>query len=412
MKNKKQNLIKTFILILIYTTLAWLSNNVFAEPKIISTFCNNWWEDKNILVEVEWWKEKELCIDVWNYWDVEWTANLYFVDWWTNPSTPEFIGCADEWDEKDKLAKYVHFESLENKKETSDKLSFDLPPWKKQRIKWKINFPAGFSWMSYWCLITTVWTPKSVPWMITVVLRRWNIIKARVWWEIKIWLNIFYDKDNFHWSFDEFRDVKNEKIIYNNDKIALVKIDWKIYLRTKIENTWNVRLNTSIIADISNIFGYSFKINSNDVLLPWNSRDIEIPVEKLPFYDWKYNFNIEIAKTPIFEFKSDLITEEMKKETKESFNWSFFIFPIMILVYSLIIAWIIFIIIFYKSNKKKKLESLKKEYKVLAWDTINSIAEKFWCKWDQITELNWINPPYNIDEWMKLIVYDFNSEKK
>lgn len=408
---KKQKNIKPYFLSFIVILFGLTSSQIFAESKIISYFCE-WWKETPT-IKIDWIsteKEREICINVWNYWDSIWYANLYFVDWSINANTPNFVWCKSEENEKIDLGKFAYF--TDNNWKNTDKLSFSLEPWKMTQVKWKLKFPNWFSWMSYWCLITTEWVPTSEPGKLTVVLRRWSIIKANIWWEIKIWFKISYDGSTFHWSSENENNIDIDKVLFDNSKIAIIKSNWTVYLRTKLENTWNLTMNAKIITNISNSFGFKYSYEYKDTLTRWKSRDVEIPLTKLPFYDGNYNFDVEISRIPVFEFKSEQITEESKKEVKDNFSWSFFVFPAKICIDFIILVLIIIIIIGLIKRRNKKLESIKKEYIAQKWDTLNSIATKFLCDWKKIATLNWIQAPYIIKEWSKIIVYDYVSLKK
>lgn len=409
MKNQKIFIKKLVILPILALITFFVNADVSAAPKITTAFCNDWkWSQTMWMDWVIAGEEKDMCIMVSNLWDTIWVANLYFVDWVINPNTPQFVACKSEEDAKVDFSKFAFFDSEKDKWKKDTKISFEVKPWESIIKKWKVNFSWWFNWMSYWCLITTVWTPTSEPWKLTVVLRRWNTIKARVWWEIKLWFNVFNDAENLHASAWEGDDLD---VLFSNDKFNIVRINWTIYIKTKLENTWNVTMNTKLTVNISNILWYEFMSEVSDVLLPWMSRDISIPVDQLPFYKGKYNVKFDISRTPVFEFNSNAITDEMRKEVKEASSWSFFLFPAALLVYIIVILCAIFFIKSFLKNKKERLEKSKKEYKVQKWDTLNSIADKFWCDWKQIVSLNWIQPPYIIEEWKKIIVYDFNSLK-
>ena len=344
---------------------------------------------------------------------------MYFVDWAINPHTPQFTACKNEKDKKIGLSKYAFF--TDEKYEKYEKISFNVKPWETVQKKATLNFNDGFSWMSYGCLITLTWKQKTEKWKLNILLRRWNIIKAKVKWEIKLWVDIWWDFKNLellHGSWLPEVEIENYvRTLYKSEKMIIQEYlqTWKVTVSTKIKNVGNTKMVWSSNLIVKWSFGYSNIINKEYVLLPLEESEIVFDILDLPIYKWTFNFELDIKQKPVFEFESEDITDDMRKELSENFKWEIYIFPtkltIIVLVSTILTITIIIVSLIIIRRRRERLDSARTNYLIKSWDTLNSIADKYWCEWSLIAKENNIPAPYNISEWKSITVFDFNKSK-
>lgn len=351
MKNKITKQIIFFIFLLFLWT-----TNAFAQAKVSVGFCNSWTTTSTLnLDNVEAWEDSDICIKAKNNDNIKADVSMFFVDWVVNQYTPQFIACRNEKDEKKYLANFANFVNENWGKDS--KITFNINPWEEIEKHAKVKFSDGFSGMSYWCLITITWEQKITKWKLNILLRKWNIIKAKVNWEIKVWLNISSKLgNNKHWTSDK------PKALYLSDEVIIQEI-WSNWVRiaSKLENSWNVKITWEANLILKNTFWYEYKNKKSFTILPWEQNSLVFDINDLPFYKWTYEAKINFKYKPEFEFKSDQITEEMKKEKEANLEASFYIFPTkllveVILVILITILWVIIFKIAKRKSEKQNIE--------------------------------------------------------
>lgn len=63
-------------------------------------------------------------------------------------------------------------------------------------------------------------------------------------------------------------------------------------------------------------------------VLPGDSVDFVFPIDDyVPRYDGVITANVDLTNTPVFEFESDQITEDMRKASTQTLSSSIFIAP-------------------------------------------------------------------------------------
>ena len=356
MKNKNKNLLILFVLIVVTTLKLWLTQ-AYAQAQVNIEFCNEWknsatldWDNVNPE------EENEICIQASNIDEEETILTMFFVDWVINPYTPKYIACKDESDSKKSLSIFAKFEEDGTKME---KIIFNIKPWEVVKKTAKVNFKPGFSWMSYWCLVTLTWKQEIVKWKLNILLRKWNVIKAKVNWKIELWLNLlsnFDDVESLKWSWLKQEEVKNYvQTLHIDEKMIIQEYleDWNIKIVSKLDNAWNVKMVWQANLFLTNSYWYEKTLTKDIVILPFEQNKIMFDIKDLPFYKWKYDVKMDIKYKPEFEFLSDDITDDMRLEKAEIFNVSFSIFPTKLAIE--VAFWLIFLIVltFYIIHKRK-----------------------------------------------------------
>ena len=416
-KNKKK-ILTNVLSVAFITILLWLFSQVNAQAKIQVEFCNDWNKSSSLnFNDVDASQEKEICIIAWNLWDREDLVTMYFVDWAINPHTPQFTACKNEKDTKIWLSKYAFF--TDEKFEKYDRIEFNVKPWETVQKKAKLKYSDSFSWMSYWCLITLTWKQKTEKWKLNILLRRWNVIKAKVNWDIKLWLDIWWsfdDLEQLHGSWLQESEVKNYvKTLFKNDKMIIQEYlqTWNISISTKILNTGNTKMVWSLDLKVMWSLGYENIESKQFILLPLEEEVVTFDIKDLPIYKWTFDIELDITKKAEFEFDSEDITDEMRKEISEKIVWEIYIFPtkLLIIVSSsiILIITILTLIITTIRKRRARLDNASVNYTVKSWDTLNSIADEYWCEWSLIAKENNIPAPYIISEWTIIKVFDFKG---
>lgn len=250
---------KKFLLLslFLFIPFVWYSSN-----GIDIEFCN----DLNQKNSLNLWfispdSPNDVCINIKNVSNEKRKVVLDLVDWWINPSTPEFIGCGtNETGDKKDFAKKSYFTELWVGKW---KIEFYLE-WGEETKKYIkaifLNWPRRFA---YWCITSIIATPDWQSWFITVALRSAITLKAEINWTLnnlendelkKVWESNFNTNDN---------ERNKWEITQNNS--SLFKAD--------ISNIWQLQNETETIEN------KEWFVNSIDPVFDENlniSDDIEI----------------------------------------------------------------------------------------------------------------------------------------
>lgn len=386
---------------------AMAANNGSAKVRV--TFCNDEVIENHLfLPDLEVGEEREFCIEATNVEEDDVFFTMYFVD--ASINNGKYIACQDEFAERTNFSKFAYFEEGEHDVEEEDngritKMTFTVPGKTKVRKTGKVNFSGTYSGMSYGCLISMTGKQeknKSGGASLNVVLRRANTIKANVGGEIKVGMGITNGE----------KDIDtDETLVFAGERMTIVKDEkGRYFIKRKYENQGNVEMEVTERTLVTNMFGFEYLIEAAESILPKENKSFKREIKNIPFYKSKFNVESTVIYKPVFEFESDKITDEMRKEIEHKDQASFFIFPTLLFISVLGALTVIIIIIIMIVHHRRKINAAKEDYIVKKDDTLNSIADDFACNWKQIATINKIKAPYILKDGQEIVVLNFKKK--
>lgn len=357
--------------------------------------------------------EIEICIAVDNYNDVPITVNTYFVDGLINPITPDFIACKTKEEEKETFAKYIKFEDDQEEK------TFEIAPKTSSRIKAYLEFPENVGGSIYGCLATETGERSVEKGVLNVVTRNANIIEADVTGTgiVDPAFEDFSEGEGgtrgklsrVKMNGKESENIDGERYVImgatQNMTVVHDKVADKLMLVGEYVNVGNTTIELKNEISVKSDLGYANTFNENEIIMPGESKDIEIILEEGPFYGGAYT----VVSKLNYSQRANPGEESIEgKTTEETYKLNFYITPWDVISKALIvlaIVLVIAVIAIYAIKKKKMVYNVKtKAYTVKSGDSISSIAEKCDCDWKMLAKINNLKPPYHLEKGDKIKV--------
>lgn len=321
-----------FFFIFFLTTFSFSLAQDLQLQNINLSFCNSWETSNELDLTTKAWEKTPICIIFSNTSSKEITINVDFLDSMLTQDQPwkELRACNAADRPKQYFANFVL--NYEN--------SITIPWNSTVQKTYQIKFPAGFKWISHWCVAYNEIQPNNQLWksMLNIIVRKVKFIDIFVWdTQIKSQIKL--------WS---IKTIKNWNII-----------NFKIWLN----NIWNVDQNTIISWTISNIFWYKEILNfdknnftllsDEETIIQTNNKNLNLPA-----YKWFFKIEFNIINKPILNF--NISTEN--QSPKDVILWWTFKVHKLFFIPNRYFIWIVIIfltLIYLALFKKKEKKSLK-----------------------------------------------------
>ena len=331
-------------------------------------FCNDqsivgW--TKSLSMEVTPGENNEICFYLFNKHTEELAVKLNFVDGTITNDAARNKACKNE-DQIDIFWKYVVLS-------WNDTHIYNIPA--ESAIQEYANFtlPGGYAGKLYACatLILMEKTDLATGAMFTVVNRLWYPIEILVSGDIMLDFNLI----NYWSDIPEF--LANHQIINNANSLLISKLNDEYFVNFSLVNSGNVLQDLDYSLVLNSWSNKMVEFTGKRSVVPGESIDISIPISVL-WYDMPLDISLNLEHQALFDFESDLITEEMKSIRIINEIYSMNIIS-MIMYY--IFAWILFVfllltwLLILKKRKKKKNKS-KKRLRTKRRKTKNNLKSK------------------------------------
>lgn len=349
MKKNLYALLSLFTFLVCGSVFFWSQAQAIEIGDIVIRFCDEQGNlEKQTSFEIDPLETKSVCLKVFNTSDEEANVQLAFVDWTVTKDESKYKACLTANDTKN----FWKFASIEDSLVT-------VPPKNAVETSFTLKYPSGYAGMSYGCVVSKVLTDAvdSQDGMMSVELRQWHFIDVFV--NGTILLDVLFDivdTEAFPSSFIELNHSKFSSVATSSARIV---------------NSGNIAQDVVVRSSVSGWFGFVFKAEEQTVRLnPGESRAISNELH-LPWYGLGIDVHYSASATPVFEFDSSVITDEMR-QTKELWETiSVFLMPYWLLL-CIALVLIVLVIISYRkkhnfvSTISKTVSTPKKSKKVLA----------------------------------------------
>lgn len=350
-------------------TFAQTDQSVTNLGDVVIRFCNNLEENpdaeptKTLLLDTDAEVPTEICVLINNAGPTDIEAKLNFVDGTITSDASQKKACQPEW-VKDNFWQYVDYDS--------EKI-INVPAGTVSKATADITFPWWYAGISYWCVTLQIegqnesWAEDS---MFKIVSRRANFVDVVVDGAIELDMNIVEQTNR---ALDNL-GTNPSLVVYNTPGTN------EYTTSLSIKNNWNVAQEVDITPVVSAWFlgAKSWKYIQEKVIV-WDN------IETLDIFTWKeesthngtsmkkrvfpgqevsFEFDLWwaiplregvldietiIQTTPVFDFESENITQDMRKTTTQTLQTQFFIMP-----WKLIIAVLILLVILWILLSRKK----------------------------------------------------------
>lgn len=315
---------------------------------ILIRFCNDesvegW--TKELIMNAEAWKDQEICILITNAWPTDANVSINFVDGTVTNDEDRKKACEPEWS-KSQFWQYVSIDSNE----------FTVEAKWLIKTTAKVNFPAWYAWMSYGCVTTMLnnWDQADIWWLFQIQARRWNFVDVIVTWDIKLWLQIVSQQNDW---------IKNN--IWSNPKINVYKdtSTWLYRGQITLINSWNVPQDVTIGLSTNDIIGkWITTKNQQKRILPWQKINFAFDLDGIvDWYKWPISVTANIEHTPVFEFQSDKITDKDRQTIIVSESTDFLEIPWILVWWLILLLLILILVTGKKSSDEKSSKSTEEE---------------------------------------------------
>ncbi len=234
------------------------------------------------------------------------TIKINFVDGTITNDSDQKKACQPE-STKDRFGKYISIPQTE----------YRLQPQQSIEVHATAEFPISYAGMSYGCV--TYQAVGESEWgngMFNVLTRKANFIDILVEGKIELWLSI--------------KEQVREDNIWKSTQLVIFKdiADGNYKGQLVVTNDGNIAQQVVVGGSVNARFqNFSLPEQSKKVL-PWDSVDFVFPLnDYVPRYEWVITANVDLTNTPVFEFESDQITEDMRKASTQTLSSSIFIAP-------------------------------------------------------------------------------------
>lgn len=348
---------------------------------IVVRFCNNVTTaeeakdaTKTLSLDAETDVPSDICMYINNAWPTPVTALLNFVDGTVTADQSQKKACQPEWT-KDKFGQYVEF--------NSDPI--EVPAWKTIETRAKVTFPAWYAWVSYGCVTLQIeWQNESADndSMFKIISRRANFIDVVVDWKIEL-QTVIEPQNN--------AALEN---LWTNPSLVVYQTPWtKWYNATlTVKNNGNVSQEVAVTPTANTRFQHPMKwifteekvIDGDQVktvevfwwqsvkeawwiamtkrILPGQQVSFDFDVSgAVPLWEWSIVLDAKIESTPVFDFESKNITDDMRKTKTESLTTQFFIMPWKLVIAILALLLLLWILL---SRKKDNTNTSTKDVNV------------------------------------------------
>ena len=287
-------------LFLPFTTLSLGAVDPKAVESIQMNFCNEQGVvgKKLLLGELEPNTPTEICLSLHNTSETDLPVITNFVDGVTT-SDGEHIACRDETDEKSSFAKFVKLPEPD----------FLLPAGTTVVKKAELHFPADFSGATAGCFTYRIGEQTRQQGTLNVIIRKANIIQARVQGEVEIGLGV-YSNPELNLTEEALRQT--EELTIKRDTQT-----GEVYSELVVENTGNVKLAITALAEVT---GPKIAAAQEQTLrlLPGETKIINSERITSPFLGGNFAFTTELTHEPEFDFTpGELETTTLAAETKQ-----------------------------------------------------------------------------------------------
>lgn len=375
MKTKKLAFLALFMSLLGMGTVFWNEAPQLTDVRL--RFCND--EEvvggtKQLQMQTKPETPNQICMYLFNTTNQPLEVNVNFVDGTITNDSAKNKACKNE-DEKSSFGKYVRFISSETGAnealsggiqalfgEGESIKTFFIPPQSVIQEFATVNLPSGYAGKIYWCATLTLKEEKSESENAEIfqILNRLGYpIEMVVEGEIITDLTLVNPLENLN-SFDLWKTI-----LFKNETFLITETDeGEIYLAFGLRNNWNIPQEADYVLK-SDKWSLSEELTGNSLVPPQDLRIFSHQLNQ-QWYDILMDLDLQVKHKAVFDFESEMITEEMKNEKEikktEAMIW---IFSSTSLQYGGILAWglLILISILLAFRRKKKNGTVEKQNK-------------------------------------------------
>lgn len=349
-------------------------------------FCNDgeqeWWT-KSLLLSTVPNKQEQICLYLANKSDTDITISIDFVDG-TRTAWDDRKACKPAGEEKN----FWQFVSTSAKE-------FTIPAQDVLKHIAFVEYPTDYAGMSYGCVTAQIAHQEKDTSMVSIVQRRANFVDVFVQWDIQVWLTTIKTKKNNQDSqwvifLDTIPWTQFHASAWVSDShITLEGKNWSNERQSSLSiyNPGTIRQDIALTTTYTPLFGTSTVITEKQSLLPWDTRIFSNTLD-IPWYQTFWTITAEIEHEAIFDFESDMISDDMRKQHNISLERKAIILPYKILLWlaSLLLLWIIYLarkkfsmmIHHQDNNKTNKTDKKQKKTKTKitkTWVTSKAIKK-------------------------------------
>ncbi len=301
---------------------------------------------KSVSYEIESEEEKEVCLKIFNDHQDNAHVAIDFVDGTVTNDESQYKACK-LWHEKQNFWQFV----------TIDHPVVIIPgKWSVEK-RFTLKYPDGFAGMSYGCVVTQIVNPDNIEGagMFSIELRKGSFVDFYVKGEIKLDLHFSTPEKEFG------KDIASHAHSYVATNVANEGLASIVLLA----NSGNISQEATLYKTTYTWFGEKREENLGvRKIFPWDTARVITPV---PLEFWEKGLITEVYHvdyTPVFDYNSDHITEEMKQEKHHVFTTRYLVIPWEMI--GMVMAFVLFVVYAvrkYKANheyRRKVSNSSKK----------------------------------------------------
>lgn len=323
------------LLIVVFWVVFLSGYTVFAQQANLGDlsvrFCNDdslAWGSNALSLQAKGGVEEDICLYLSNGWATPITMKINFVDGTVTNDTEQKKACQPE-SSTERFGKFISIAQTD----------YLIQPEQTLEVHATANFPTSYAWMAYGCV-----TYQAVgEWgggdsMFNVLTRKANFIDILVEGKIEMWVSIV--------------DHARSDNLSNSPQLLIYKdsTDGSYKAQLQVNNVWNVAQQVDVKWEVTARFQSTPILAQTKKVLPWDSIDFLFTLDPaLPRYEWVIKMDLEVTHTPVFEFESDQITDEMRKPLTQTISARMLLAPWKLL------AWVIalLLIVFALSRRRK-----------------------------------------------------------
>lgn len=252
------------------------------------------------------WKEEDICMYLSNGWLSPVTIKVNFVDGTITNDSDQKKACQPE-STKERFGKYISLPKTE----------YRLQPQQSLEVHATAEFPVSYAGMAYGCVTyQAVGENEATNWMFSVLTRKANFIDILVEGKIELWLSI--------------KDQTRDDNLWKSSQLLIFKdlADGLYKAQLFVTNDGNIAQQVTISGSVAVRFKDFVLPEQSKKVLPGDSVDFMYVLDDyIPRYEGAITTNIDLTNTPVFEFESDQITDEMRTSNTQTISSSFVIAP-------------------------------------------------------------------------------------